>query len=251
MLKNHTHILLFVLAVTVGKITGQDTTDGSILATFEKMLDQLEKDKLSSLDKATDLFKEHALATDNLAGRDSLFMPYFTFYNLGRTLLLDQPQDSLSKYGFRKEVRTSKTILTPTTSSYLTNRIIPYLSEPMQSFCNQQLKEFDGYATLATIAQNTLWWEHFNQHNPDFLLKEMTVYHYKEWHLKNLLKGTRSVLVFDSNAMLTNEALLIYQKTIDTYPKSKTVAILIEYLSLLKQHGLQRTKEVAAFSEAL
>ncbi len=228
---------------------GQSNEDTSLVATFEKALDQLEKSKLTSLDKATDLFKEQALATDNLATRDSLFMPYFNFYNVGRTLLLDQPQDSLSKYGFRKEMRSGKTVLTPTTSPYLTNRIIPYLSGPMQAFCNQQLREFDGYATLETIAQNTLWWERFNQQNPDFVLKEMTVYHFREWHLKNLLKGVPSIPVFDSGNMLTKEAQVLYQRLISENPDSDTAMVLTAYLALLEKNKMERTTPVLDFQE--
>jgi len=231
-------------------ISPSTSTPNDDLATlFETELNQLNPNEISALDLATSLFKKYVQKTQDLEERDKFFIPYFNFYNNGSKLRLNQGQDIIHQYGFRKVTNEEKSYLVPTESSYLKDNIIQHLSKPMQTFCVQQLKEFESPKDLETIAKRTLWWGNFNQENPNFLLKEMADYHYNNWHLKQLLSGTKNIAVFEKNDKLASEALTLYQKLLKQNPNSNTAKTIATYLDLLKENNWSKTKEIENYLE--
>ncbi|MFK7932693.1 MAG: hypothetical protein AB8G22_04235 [Saprospiraceae bacterium] len=217
-----------------------------LVTSFESELAALDDQKIESIDLATELFQKYATQTEHLGQRDSLFMPYFNVYNYGRSLLQNEEVSTIEKYGFAFG-QNSKKSLVPHPSQYLSSNIIVHLSPEMQSFCNQQLKEFSDTPSLATIAANALWWEDFNQKYPDFFLKEMTDYHYKNWHLKNLLMGTNQVAVFSPDGKLLDKAEQVYQNVLKEHPNSQTSNVLVEYLELLQKDNLTKSEAAVEF----
>lgn len=219
----------------------------NLISDFESGLRNLKNKKISSLDSATLLFQKYIAKTNNLSQKDSLFQPYFNFYNLGRKLLPYERNEVIEQFGFKKVISNGIEVLIPTSSGYLETNIIHHLSEPMQKFCNQQLKEFNEVKDLATIGSHAIWWENFNTEHPDFFLKETTTYHYKNWHLRNLLSGTEQIRIFINKNQLSENALKVYNELIANNSKTKTAKIIREYLDVLKKNDFIKTKEVKNF----
>jgi len=120
----------------------------------------------------------------------------------------------------------------------------------MQKFCRQQLKEFTDNNNLQTIAQNTIWWEFFNRDHPNFFLKSMSTYHYKHWHLKHLLLGTRDINVFNDQDKLLTKTSQVYRTILNNYSSSDTANILKKYLAVLKRNDMIKNEEVKLFLKA-
>ncbi len=219
----------------------------NLIKNFENQLSTLDTKEISSLDQATKLFQDHVVQTNNLSQRDSLFPPYFNFYNLGRNLLIGESDATINQYGFSKHQRNAKEFLLPSSPGYLEKNVIHYFSPPMQKFCKQQLKEFNDVQSLNTFARNAIWWETFNQENPDFFLKPMTSYHYKNWHLKNLLAGTNTIKVFTQENLLSEEANKTYQTLLKDHANSQTANTVRTYLELLNKNNKTKTPEVVDF----
>ena len=146
-----------------------------------------------------------------------------------------------------KNITTPKKPLIPSNSDYLSDNVLLYLSKPMQAFCEQQLKEFEDPNTLKEIAHHTIWWENFNSKNPTFFLNEMTNYHYKEWHLKNLILGSVFISVFDDKNIVTQSSLNTYKEVVLEYPNSSTSKIIERYLVLLGKNNFKRSQEIDQF----
>ncbi|WP_282043138.1 hypothetical protein [Winogradskyella flava] len=247
-------IFLMLILIVIGCNRSSNTKNTknqlryiNFIPNFEKELSELKSDEISTLNKATDLFKDYISKSHNNSQKDSLFMPYFNHYNLGRVLLKNEAENIINNYGFKKIQKEEKEYLVPVQSDYLEANVITYLSEPMKKFCRQQLKEFNDSEDLETIASNALWWEKFNAENPNFFLKEMTNYHYKNWHLKNLISGTRTVKVFRENDKLTDQAETVYLRIVANNPESDTAKIIKEYLVLLEKNNMTRSGGVQEF----
>jgi len=228
------------------KSVGRNASQNSVRM-FEVELNELNNQDISLIDNATELFQKYTSRTSNKNEIDSLFLPYFNIYMSGRDLLKNEGNELVEKYGFIRKSEKGKEYLTPTKSEYLEANIIGHLSQTMQDFCNQQLKEFNDKASLETIANNTLWWERFNKNNPDFFLKEMTKYHYKNWHLKNLLAGTKGAPVFTPEDSISKKALEVYSTILKNSPKTETANTLRIYLDLLKADAMLRTEEITQY----
>lgn len=238
------HLLIIVLLIVSCTNKASKSISVTVKA-FEDELSLLDKSALASIDKATDLFGKYAKAADNKQKIDSLFQPYFVSYsNIGTLLLKTAPDSLISKYGFVKTERGGKIAIVPSYHPYLQENVLRYLSPTMQDFTEQQLKEFTSNKTLAQIGTNTIWWEQFNTNNPDFFLKEMTTYHYKYWHLKNLMNGTTSVKVYMEEDVILAEALMAYKKIIADYPETSTAQVLVSYLKLLNESKGVKTDKV-------
>ncbi|MFK7970939.1 MAG: tol-pal system YbgF family protein [Bacteroidia bacterium] len=223
-------ILLCLLAACDNHKPASPKPVPGLSANFENALANINDSTTQSLDKATALFQEYALKTENLAQRDSLFMPFFGFYNIGRTLLAEEPMDVVERYGFERVKYKGEPAIFPVPHEYWDTNILQYLSKPMQQFCNQQLSEFLAPKNLKTMAANTIWWENFNKQHPEFFLKEMTTYHYKDWHLKNLLEGTEFVSILDKENKLKEEARSVFQRVLEEHPESETAKAIRERL---------------------
>lgn len=243
--------LLILFSSCENKKKGTKSTNDreilNLVNNFESDLNNLPNETLRSLDQATQLFQDYVAKTNNQNKKDSLFQPYFNFYNLGRKLLKNESNKIIMKYGFIKYERNGKEYLLPTQSEYLENNVIQHLSKPMQKFCNQQLKEFNDNEDLKTIADNTLWWENFNAENPMFFLSEMTNYHYEKWHLKRLLSGTSTIEVFAKDGQFSENANKLFLDILANHPKTKTSKTISEYLNLLERNDMRKTDEVNVF----
>lgn len=246
-----TSILLLLFSCGETHQHQETVQERSLVTAFQTELDRLDHSAINSIDSATYLFQEFAKSSNFSKQRDSLFFPYFAYYNIGCELLLYEDTSLIEKYGFRKKSKDGKSFLDPSYSSYLNENIIQYLSKPMQEFCHQQLREFDDSTDIKTIARNALWWEEFNRQNPEFYLKEMAVYHYKNWHLSNLLKGTRDQMIFDEGGVLLEEVSEVYHEIITDHSESVTAKSVVEFLSILEKNGFQKTTESDSIVEIL
>ncbi len=222
-----------------------------LVLNLEDELNALNKSEINSLDQATAIFQKYANKTSDVNDKDALFQPYFMFYNAGRKLLINKDAKLIASYGFTKKEADGKASLTPTNNEYWENNITKHFSEPMKQFCHQQLKEFDDGKDLETVAINAIWWEKFNERNPSFHLKEMTDYHYKYWHLKNLLLGKGAIIVFTKENQLSEEATSVYEYIISEHPQTATAKIVKNYLALLKKNNMQKTPDAIRFFEKI
>lgn len=214
---------------------------------FQRALSNLDVDEVNSIGVSTDLFKEFVGRTKHVPQKDSLFMPFFQSYNMGRSLLVGKDKEMISSYGFITKGIDGVVHILPSKSEYLQTNVIHHFSPHMQQFCNQQLQEFEEDPNLDIMLHNTLWWEKFLKNNPGFFLERMTRFHYKNWHLKNLLTGTRLVEVFTEDGIFKDEAKSAYQKFIDNNKDSEISEVLSSYLDVLSTNNMKRVGEVEKF----
>ncbi len=223
----------------------------NMVQSFEADLAQLDRTKLTSIDSATHLFRHYAQLSTNGAQIDSFFMPFFDLYNIGRDLLKEAPSEVIASYGFDEITKGDESSILPVRSTYLDTNVIRFPTRPTQKFSSCILQEFEEQVDLKYFARSSIWWEEFNRAHPDFFLSEMTTYHYKQWHLRNLLAGMDDAIVFDTNGQLSPGVMNLYEEVIRNHQGSETAEVLASYLEVLKKGNMRKTEEVDGFLEDL
>ena len=107
----------------------------------------------------------------------------------GIEVLKSVDDGTVEKYGFVKKQGNDYIYFSPNPDGYLMKNIVCHLSKPFIEYTTKNLGEYSDAKTMESSAKNTIWWEQFIQKYPNFPLMDITSYHYKKWHFKNLLIG--------------------------------------------------------------
>ncbi len=229
-----------LLALLPVKTTVSQDYRSDLTSILERELEQIDVATLEFINGSSRLDKKV---------NDSIFFPsYWTVYTdmvfksfdytdaAAKELLKDK--NKFRAYGFEIKPPQNGLRINLVDSAFLVETIYPFLTNTMKVFINQNIKEFSLPDSDPTeVLQCAIFWESFCVQNPNFMLIETATYHYRQWHLKNLLLGTKDSPSYDENGRIKRIYLDTFLKLIKDFPSSKTALIVKELLVVLEANN--------------
>lgn len=169
---------------------------------------------------------------------------YSAFYlNTKIPKKLELAQKALQKDGFR--FATSEgTVYIEQDRSYVTQNLLTFFSQPMQTYLLQIEKENrEGFMEDAGIVisprqhvDRISWYEKFIVENPDFLLLK-NCKDYKKAYLTYLMTGIDNTYLYDydEDMKLTPYFVQAYAYLLKTYPDSEAATLILPYKQAIEQ----------------
>ena len=127
-----------------------------------------------------------------------------------------------------------------------------YLDQELQIEQNEHAWEDGGIVIpMEQLMDRCVFWERFNQSNPNFVLSEETR-HSEKWIGDTFISGANNTPAFDyETGAVSPEYLKVWAYALEKYPQTKIAARIKEFTALIAAEGNKRTPKVEAYISKL
>jgi hypothetical protein len=181
------------------------------------------------------------------------------FMDMGKpTKRVKEFHEELKKNGFELDV-TEGYVYVALKPDFHKKYVYELLSPAMQTYFTQWSKEYEeGLSSdggliieVKTLAERIIFWEKFEQQNPDFQWKE-DVKASQRNYTYILLNGMDNTPVFDYETKQVNEEYrLVYRFLAEENKDTKIGKLLQEYYAILSKNNLKDSPQAQAFRTKL